>query len=71
VLFGHSHKPLLEKVRDTVLFNPGSATERRWNPHFGVGLLRVTEEAFTPDLIVFSDPNHLHNVRVEPKEVSR
>jgi uncharacterized protein len=71
VLFGHSHKPLLEKARDTVLFNPGSATERRWNPHFGVGLLRVTEEAFTPDLIVFSDPNHLHNVRVEPKEVSR
>jgi putative phosphoesterase len=64
VLFGHSHKPLLEKVRETVLFNPGSATERRWNPHFGIGLITVTEEAFTPDLIVYSDPEHLDNVDV-------
>lgn len=66
VLFGHSHKPLIEKVGDTVLFNPGSATERRWNPHFGIGLLRVTPDTFTPDLIVFTDPEHLHNVDVEP-----
>jgi uncharacterized protein len=64
ILFGHSHKPLIEKVGTTVLFNPGSATERRWNPHFGIGLLRVTEEKFTPELIVFSDPNHLQNVDV-------
>ncbi len=70
VLFGHSHKPLIDKVNNTVLFNPGSASERRWNPHFGVGLIRVTDEAFSPDLIVFSDPNHLHNVRVEPEEIS-
>lgn len=66
VLFGHSHKPLLEKVRETVLFNPGSATERRWHPHFGVGLIRVTEDAITPDLIVYSNPEHLDNVSVEP-----
>lgn len=64
VVFGHSHKPLLEKVRETVLFNPGSATERRWNPHFGIGLIKVTAEAFTPDLIVYSDPEHLDNVDV-------
>jgi len=66
VLFGHSHKPLLEKVRETVLFNPGSATERRWHPHFGIGLIRVTENDFTPDLIVYSNPEHLDNVSVEP-----
>lgn len=66
VMFGHSHKPVLEKVRDTVLFNPGSATERRWHPHFGIGLIRVTEDAFTPDLIVYSDPEHLDNVDVGP-----
>lgn len=64
VLFGHSHKPMLEKVRETVMFNPGSATERRWFPHFGIGLIRVTDEGFTPDLIVYSDPEHLDNVDV-------
>ena len=64
VLFGHSHKPLLEKIDDTVLFNPGSATERRWHPHFGVGLITVTEEGFTPDLIVYSRAEHLANVDV-------
>lgn len=66
VLFGHSHKPVLEKVRETVLFNPGSATERRWHPHFGIGLIRVRDEEFIPDLIVYSNPEHLDNVDVEP-----
>lgn len=68
VLFGHSHKPLLEKIAETVLFNPGSAIERRWHPHFGVGLITVEEEQFTPDLVVFTHPEHLDNVRVEPKD---
>jgi putative phosphoesterase len=67
VLFGHSHMPLLDRVQSTVLFNPGSATERRWHPHFGIGLIRVTEERFTPDLIVFTDPQHLDNVDVGPE----
>jgi putative phosphoesterase len=66
VLFGHSHMPLVERVQGTVLFNPGSATERRWHPHFGIGLIHVTEERFTPDLIVFTDPQHLDNVDVGP-----
>jgi predicted phosphodiesterase len=59
--------PLLDRVQSTVLFNPGSATERRWHPHFGIGLIRVTEERFTPDLIVFTDPQHLDNVDVGPE----
>jgi uncharacterized protein len=67
VMFGHSHMPLVDRVQGTVLFNPGSATERRWHPHFGIGLIRVTEEGFTPDLIVFSDPQHLDNVDVGPR----
>jgi putative phosphoesterase len=66
VLFGHSHKPLLDRVGETTLFNPGSATERRWHPHFGVGLITVEQERFTPDLIVFTNPEHLDNVRVGP-----
>jgi putative phosphoesterase len=70
VLFGHSHKPLLEKSGETILFNPGSATDRRWYDHFGVGLITVEEEKFTPDLIVFTHPEHLDNVDVEPNPAS-
>lgn len=66
VLFGHSHKPLMEKMDETILFNPGSATDRRWYDHFGVGLITVEEKKFTPDLIVFTNPEHLDNVQVEP-----
>lgn len=69
VLFGHSHKPLLEKNGETILFNPGSATERRWHPHFGVGVITVEEDRFTPDLIVFTNPEHLDNVHIGPDTV--
>lgn len=68
VLFGHSHKPLLERVDGTTLFNPGSATDRRWHPHFGVGLIVVEEDRFSPDLIVYAHPEHLDNVPVEPQQ---
>lgn len=64
VLFGHSHKPLIEQIDDTVFFNPGSATDRRWHEHFGVGLLQVTAERFQPDLILYSHPDHLVNIDV-------
>jgi len=67
VLFGHSHKPLIETMDGTVLFNPGSATERRWHPHFGVGLITVEADRFTPELIVFAHPEHLENVDVTPQ----
>lgn len=63
-LFGHSHKPLIERVDGTVLFNPGSATERRWSEHFGVGIIVVTDEGFTPDLILYGNPAHLANITV-------
>lgn len=62
IVFGHSHKPLIEQQRNTILFNPGSPTERRWNPHFGIGLITVTDEKIEPELILFDDPLHLANV---------
>jgi uncharacterized protein len=62
VVFGHSHKPLIDREGSTILFNPGSPTERRWNPHFGVGLLRISEAAVAPELILFDDLRHLTNV---------
>ncbi len=64
IVFGHSHKPLIDQEGDTILFNPGSPVERRWNPHFGLGLIRISDDAIEPDLILFDDRRHLENVSV-------
>jgi uncharacterized protein len=62
IVFGHSHKPLIDREGRTILFNPGSPTERRWNPHFGVGLVRVSDAEVEPELVLFDDIRHLANV---------
>jgi putative phosphoesterase len=62
IVFGHSHKPLMDREGSTVLFNPGSPVERRWNPHFGIGLLRISDAGIEPELILFDDLSHLANV---------
>ncbi|MGD9711056.1 MAG: metallophosphoesterase family protein [Thermomicrobiales bacterium] len=62
VVYGHSHIPKIEKRGKTVYFNPGSATDRRWNPHFGIGILRCTDERIDPHLILFTRPADLANV---------
>ncbi len=41
VVFGHSHKPLLEKHGSVLYFNPGSAGPKRFSLPRSVGLLRV------------------------------
>jgi putative phosphoesterase len=64
IVFGHSHKPLIEREGRTILFNPGSPTERRWNPHFGVGLVRVSDAEVEPELVLFDDIRRLANVAV-------
>jgi putative phosphoesterase len=62
IVFGHSHKPLIEQEGGTILFNPGSPTERRWNPHFGVGLIGVSDAELEPELVLFDDARHLANI---------
>jgi uncharacterized protein len=62
-IYGHSHQPIIDKVGETILFNPGSATDRRWNEHLGVGIIKITEEGIDPDLILFKDPAHLVNIK--------
>ncbi|MDX2495229.1 MAG: metallophosphoesterase [Desulfuromusa sp.] len=44
LVFGHSHRPVCEKVGSILLFNPGSPTDRRSAPHHTVGLLSFGEE---------------------------
>lgn len=64
-VFGHSHIPYMEQKDGTILFNPGSATDRRWHDHFGVGIITVTEDGIDPELILFTDPSHLENIRFD------
>jgi putative phosphoesterase len=43
VVFGHSHIPLDETGEGLRIFNPGSPTDRRRQPHGTIGLLEIDE----------------------------
>lgn len=44
VVFGHSHIPYNEEHDGLLLFNPGSANDRRRQPRCSIGLLHVDDE---------------------------
>ena len=44
VIFGHSHIPWNEDADGQLLFNPGSATDRRRQPTCSIGLLHVDDD---------------------------
>ncbi len=44
VVFGHSHIPYNQEHDGQLLFNPGSATDRRQQPTCSMGLLTIDEE---------------------------
>jgi uncharacterized protein len=43
VLFGHSHIPFRFRRHGVLLFNPGSPTDKRMNPAYTYGILRISE----------------------------
>ena len=43
VVFGHSHVPYLHDTGDLLLLNPGSATDRRRQPHCTFAILTITD----------------------------
>jgi uncharacterized protein len=45
VVFGHSHIPWNQEYNGLLLFNPGSATDRRRQPKCSIGMLYVNDEA--------------------------
>lgn len=56
VVFGHSHVPCNEPgVGGQLLFNPGSPTERRQQPHKTVGVLELADGAVLDARIVVVD----------------
>ena len=52
VVFGHSHIPLDEDSGGLRIFNPGSPTDRRRQPHGTIGLLTVAEGRLTQARII-------------------
>jgi putative phosphoesterase len=55
VVFGHSHIPL-DRTGDGVrIFNPGSPTDRRSQPHGTIGLLDIADGVLTDARIVIVD----------------
>ncbi|UOQ95517.1 metallophosphoesterase [Halobacillus shinanisalinarum] len=44
LLFGHSHLPILRFVKKTMLFNPGSATDKRSLPYYSFGIVTIGNE---------------------------
>ena len=56
VVFGHSHAPVDEEgVDGQRLFNPGSPTERRGQPHHTIGILDLAGGAVEDHRIVTVD----------------
>lgn len=47
VVFGHSHIPYNEDVAGQLLFNPGSANDRRHLPTCSIGMLTIDDVAQT------------------------
>jgi len=54
-IFGHSHRPAIDRYEGTILFNPGSAGPRRFSLPRAVGLLTIHEGRILPQLIRLRD----------------
>ena len=67
VVYGHSHVPMIERVGDAVTVNPGSPTDRRFEPHFGIAILDIAPDRIWPELILFNDPADLDRATVLPR----
>ena len=52
VVFGHSHASFLEDEGGLLLLNPGSPTDRRWQPEHTFALLRVEEGEVRAEILV-------------------
>lgn len=55
ILFGHSHLPLLRYVNKTLLFNPGSATDKRKLPYYSFGVLLIEDSEIRAEHIFYKD----------------
>ncbi len=55
ILFGHSHIPYCRQHGDVLLFNPGSPTDRRRQPEYSYGVIRIAGNALEAQLLYYAD----------------
>lgn len=56
ILFGHSHIPLKKYTENgTLIFNPGSATDKRKQRLYSCGILHITDEVIHAEHLFFED----------------
>ena len=60
-VYGHTHQPKAEWFSKTLLFNPGSASSKRFSLPRGIGLLTIQKEKVLPKLIRLSDSVNRRN----------
>jgi uncharacterized protein len=53
IAFGHSHQPMIQRIGDTWLLNPGSPTDRRRQPAFSFLHLVVDGRQIHPELVTY------------------
>ena len=51
VVFGHSHIPYVEETGGLLLLNPGSATDRRTQPHCTIAILIIADGIPSAEII--------------------
>jgi uncharacterized protein len=51
IVFGHSHIPFLEDEDGLLLLNPGSPTDRRWQPRHTFALLQAEEGSVRAEIL--------------------
>lgn len=51
LVFGHTHVPVCRMVKTTLLFNPGSPTQRRSAPAESVGILTISSDGVAGEII--------------------
>jgi len=51
IIFGHSHKPLIEQRKGVLFFNPGSAGPRRFSLPISLGRITISKAGMKPELL--------------------
>jgi hypothetical protein len=54
IIFGHSHKPLVEYRSEVMYLNPGSAGRRRFSLPVTVAILKITDAVPTAEIVELS-----------------
>lgn len=51
VVFGHTHKALVERRKGILLINPGAPIDRRFSKHLSCAVLTISEGELKPEII--------------------